>query len=74
MARSDGAGQAAAAAVASQIPGATIGVLQGQGHQAIDYDPDRFVRTVLEFDAPDAHSTSVSRATVYRVSADDPQG
>ncbi|OBG26490.1 alpha/beta fold hydrolase [Mycobacterium sp. 852002-51057_SCH5723018] len=48
----------ATAAVAAQIPGATIVALQGQGHQAIDYDPHQFVRAVLEFDAPEAHSMS----------------
>lgn len=43
--------RAATAAVAARIPGATIVRLQGQGHQAIDYDPQQFVRTVLEFDS-----------------------
>ena len=47
--------RAATAAVASQIPGATIVALQGQGHQAIDYDPLQFIRALMEFDAPDAH-------------------
>jgi pimeloyl-ACP methyl ester carboxylesterase len=51
---------AAAATVAAQIPGATIVALWGQGHQAIDYDPDQFVRALLEFDAADAHSMSVA--------------
>jgi pimeloyl-ACP methyl ester carboxylesterase len=51
---------AATAAVAAQIPGATIVAMQGQGHQAVDYDPHQFVRAVLEFDASDAHSMSVA--------------
>jgi pimeloyl-ACP methyl ester carboxylesterase len=42
---------AATAAVAARIPGATIVALHGQGHQAIDYDPQQFVRAVLEFDS-----------------------
>jgi pimeloyl-ACP methyl ester carboxylesterase len=43
--------RAATAAVAARIPGATIVALHGQGHQAIDYDPQQFVRAVLEFDS-----------------------
>jgi pimeloyl-ACP methyl ester carboxylesterase len=43
--------RAAAADVASRIPGATIVALRGQGHQGIDYDPQQFVRAVLAFDA-----------------------
>ncbi|MCV7401695.1 alpha/beta hydrolase [Mycobacterium fragae] len=43
--------RAATAAVAAQIPGATIVALHGQGHQAIDYDPQQFARAVLEFDS-----------------------
>jgi pimeloyl-ACP methyl ester carboxylesterase len=43
--------RAATAAVAARISGATIVALQGQGHQAIDYDPQQFVRAVLEFDS-----------------------
>jgi pimeloyl-ACP methyl ester carboxylesterase len=42
--------RAATATVAAQIPGATIVALQGQGHQAIDYDPQQFVRAVVDFD------------------------
>jgi pimeloyl-ACP methyl ester carboxylesterase len=42
--------RAATAAIASWIPGATIGALRGQGHQGIDYDPQQFVRAVLDFD------------------------
>ena len=42
--------RAATAAVAAQIPGATIVALRGQGHQAIDYDPQQFVRAVVDFD------------------------
>lgn len=52
--------RAATAAVAAQIPGATIVALQGQGHQAIDYDPPQFLKAVMEFDASDAHSMSVA--------------
>ncbi|ORW16250.1 hypothetical protein [Mycobacterium palustre] len=51
---------AATAAVAAQIPGATIVAMQGQGYQAIDYDPHQFVRAVLEFDPAQAHSMSVA--------------
>jgi pimeloyl-ACP methyl ester carboxylesterase len=43
--------RAATAAVAARIPDATIVVLHGQGHQAIDYDPQQFVRAVLKFDS-----------------------
>ena len=42
--------RAATATVAAQIPGTTIVALQGQGHQAIDYDPQQFVRAVIDFD------------------------
>jgi pimeloyl-ACP methyl ester carboxylesterase len=42
--------RAATVAVAAQIPGATIVAMQGQGHQGIDYDPQQFVRAVLDFD------------------------
>jgi len=42
--------RAATAAVAAQIPGATIVALRGQGHQAIDYDPQQFIRAVVVFD------------------------
>ncbi|OBK15754.1 alpha/beta hydrolase [Mycobacterium asiaticum] len=42
--------RAATAALADCIPGATIVTLGGQGHQAIDYDPEQFVRAVLDFD------------------------
>lgn len=43
--------RAATAAVAARIRGATIVALHGQGHQAIDYDPQQFVRAVLDFDS-----------------------
>ncbi|OBJ05889.1 alpha/beta fold hydrolase [Mycobacterium sp. 1465703.0] len=43
--------RAATAAVAARIPGATIVALPGQGHQAIDYDPQQFVRALVEFDS-----------------------
>ncbi|OBA77180.1 alpha/beta hydrolase [Mycobacterium sp. 1554424.7] len=43
--------RAATATVAARIPGATIVALHGQGHQAVDYDPQQFVRAVLEFDS-----------------------
>jgi pimeloyl-ACP methyl ester carboxylesterase len=42
--------RAATATVAAQIPGTTIVALRGQGHQAIDYDPQQFVRAVVDFD------------------------
>jgi pimeloyl-ACP methyl ester carboxylesterase len=48
--------RAATAVVAARIPGATIVALRGQGHQAIDYDPQHFIRAVLEFD-PGPHSS-----------------
>ncbi|OBJ22399.1 alpha/beta fold hydrolase [Mycobacterium colombiense] len=41
----------AAAAVADLVPGATVAPLRGQGHQAVDYDPQQFVRAVLDFDS-----------------------
>ncbi|OJZ75176.1 alpha/beta hydrolase [Mycobacterium paraffinicum] len=43
--------QAATAAVAARIPGATIVALRGQGHQAVDYDPQQFAGAVLDFDS-----------------------
>lgn len=43
--------RAATASVAARIPGATIVAMRGQGHQAIDYDPQQFVRAVVYFDA-----------------------
>jgi pimeloyl-ACP methyl ester carboxylesterase len=43
----------AAADVASRIPCATIVAMRGQGHQAIDYDPQQFAAAVLDFDARD---------------------
>jgi pimeloyl-ACP methyl ester carboxylesterase len=49
--QSPGYFRAAAAIVAAQIPGATLVALQGQGHQAIDYDPQQFVRAVIDFDS-----------------------
>jgi pimeloyl-ACP methyl ester carboxylesterase len=42
---------AATAALAAQIPGATIAPMRGQGHQGIDYDPQQFVAAVVDFDA-----------------------
>lgn len=46
--------RAAATAVADQVPGATVAELRGQGHQAVDYDPQQFVRAVLDFDSRSA--------------------
>ncbi|WP_231995098.1 alpha/beta fold hydrolase [Mycobacterium sp. 852002-10029_SCH5224772] len=46
--------RAAAAAVADLVPGATVAALRGQGHQAVDYDPQQFVRAVLDFDSRSA--------------------
>jgi pimeloyl-ACP methyl ester carboxylesterase len=43
--------RAAAAALADSIPNATVAALRGQGHQAVDYDPQQFVRAVLDFDS-----------------------
>jgi hypothetical protein len=43
--------RAATEAVAARIPGTTIVAMQGQGHQGIDYDPQQFVRAVVDFDA-----------------------
>lgn len=43
--------RAATASVAARIPGATIVAMRAQGHQAIDYDPQQFVRAVVYFDA-----------------------
>jgi hypothetical protein len=43
--------RAATAAVAAQLPDARIVAAQGQAHQAIDTDPDQFVRLVFDFDA-----------------------
>lgn len=43
--------RAAAATVADLIPNATVAALRGQGHQAVDYDPQQFVRAVLDFDS-----------------------
>lgn len=42
--------RAAATAVAELVPGATVAALRGQGHQAVDYDPQQFARAVLDFD------------------------
>ena len=42
--------RAATAAIASRIPGATIVAMRGQGHQGIDFDPQQFVRAMLDFD------------------------
>lgn len=46
--------RAAATAVADLVPGATVAELRGQGHQAVDYDPQQFVRAVLDFDSRSA--------------------
>ena len=43
--------RAATAAIAAQLPDARIVAAQGQAHQAIDNDPDQFVRLVFDFDA-----------------------
>ncbi|MFD9889325.1 alpha/beta fold hydrolase [Amycolatopsis sp. NPDC059027] len=42
---------AAAASVAARIPGADVVPLHGQGHQAMDHDPDQFVAAVFAFGA-----------------------
>ncbi|WP_374022321.1 alpha/beta fold hydrolase [Mycobacterium sp. HNNTM2301] len=42
--------RAATAAVAARIPGATVVTLKGQGHQAVDYDPQQIVQALLDFD------------------------
>jgi pimeloyl-ACP methyl ester carboxylesterase len=42
--------RAATAAVAEQIPNAEVVLLQDQAHQAIDLDPEQFVRAVFDFD------------------------
>ena len=39
----------AAEAVAGRIPGADVVPLHGQAHQAMDFDPDQFVRAVADF-------------------------
>jgi hypothetical protein len=36
--------------VAARIRGATIIALHGQGHQGIDFDPEQFIRAVIDFD------------------------
>ncbi|MCW2556914.1 MAG: alpha/beta hydrolase fold [Mycobacterium sp.] len=43
--------RAATAAIAAQLPDARIVAVQRQAHQAIDHDPDQFVRLVFDFDA-----------------------
>ncbi|WP_068175987.1 alpha/beta hydrolase [Mycobacterium sp. UM_CSW] len=43
--------RAATQAVAARITGATVVALRGQGHQAVDYDPQQIVRAVLDFDS-----------------------
>lgn len=55
--------RAATAVLAAMIPGATIVALHGQGHQAIDYDPDQFARAVLEFDSEEVDSGGVGAVT-----------
>lgn len=55
--------RAATAVLAAKIPGATIVALHGQGHQAIDYDPDQFARAVLEFDSEEVDSGGVGAVT-----------
>lgn len=42
--------RAASTAFAAEIPGADIALLQGQAHQAIDFDPEQVIRLVLDFD------------------------
>jgi pimeloyl-ACP methyl ester carboxylesterase len=42
--------RAATAAFAAQIPNAKVVALQDQAHQAIDLDPEQFVRAVVDFD------------------------
>lgn len=42
--------RAATAAIADKIPNAEVIALQDQAHQAIDLDPDQFVRAVVDFD------------------------
>jgi pimeloyl-ACP methyl ester carboxylesterase len=39
----------AAEAVAERIPGADVVPLHGQAHQAMDFDPDQFVKAVFDF-------------------------
>ncbi|MEU0791497.1 alpha/beta hydrolase [Amycolatopsis sp. NPDC005961] len=39
----------AADAVAARVPGADVVPLRGQAHQAMDFDPDQFVRAVFDF-------------------------
>ena len=53
--------RAASAAFAAEIPGAHVAPLHGQGHQAIDLDPDQFVRLVLDFDSDSVPSAGRDR-------------
>lgn len=53
--------RAASDAFATEMPGAHVVPLQGQGHQAIDLDPDQFVHAVLEFDSNSVPSTGRDR-------------
>lgn len=39
----------AADAVAERIPGADVVPMHGQAHQAMDFDPEQFVRAVFDF-------------------------
>lgn len=51
--------RAATATVAARIPGTTVVELRGQGHQAVDYDPQQVVQAVLDFDSDVSRSASV---------------
>ncbi|MDT5209308.1 MAG: hypothetical protein QOF67_1723 [Mycobacterium sp.] len=42
--------RAATAAIADHILNAEVVALQDQAHQAIDLDPEQFVRAVVDFD------------------------
>jgi hypothetical protein len=42
--------RAATAALAGEVPSSEVVALQGQAHQAIDLDPDQFIRLVVDFD------------------------
>ena len=53
--------RAASAAFAAEIPGAHVAPLHGQRHQAIDLDPDQFVRLVLDFDSDSVPSAGRDR-------------
>lgn len=42
--------RAATAALAGEVPNSEVVALHGQAHQAIDLDPDQFIRLVVDFD------------------------